>query len=135
MANLFFVLTTLALLIGFFVFVVYEERRGVRVFAGVRTRFDQNIERIEFILAHVDFSAFLFDEIRRLASRLAHGAAHFSLLAVRATERLLTRTVRHFRTQSVANAVPRESTREYVKTLSDFKGRLKATHPEVSDIQ
>ena len=135
MVNLIFVLTTLALLIGFFAFVGYEERRGVRIFAGVRTRFDQNIGRIEFILAHVDFAAFFFDEMRRLASRLAHGAAHFSLLAVRAVERLLTRTVRHFRTQPVANAVPRESTRGYVKALADFKGRLKATHPEVSDIQ
>jgi hypothetical protein len=135
MMNLLFIFTTLAFLIGFFAFVGYEERRGARIFAGVRTRFDQNIERVEFILAHVDFAALLFDEMRRFASHLMHGSAHLSLLAVRAIERVLTRIVRNFRTQHEVNAAPRESTRGYVKTLSDFKGRLKATHPQISDIQ
>ncbi len=134
MANLVFILTTLGLLAGFFVLAGYEERRGVRVFAGLRTRFDQNVGRIEFILAHVDFGAFLLDEAHRFAVRLGHDIAHLSLLVVRATERLLTRTVRYFRTQHSVDAAPRESTRGYVKTLSDFKDRLKATRPDIPDI-
>lgn len=134
MVNFLFIVTTLVLLIGFFALVGYEERRGTRAFAGLRTRFDQNVVRIEFILAHVDFGAFFLDETRRLAARLGHDVAHLSLLVVRATERLLTRTVRYFRIHHAVDAVPRESAGGYVKTLSDFKGRLKATHPEVSDI-
>lgn len=134
MANLFFILTTLVLLGGFFVLVGYEERRGVRVFAGARMRLDQQVVRLAFILAHVDFGAFFLDETRRLLVRLGHDVAHLSLLAVRATERLLTRIVRYFRTKHAVDAAPREDARGYVKTLSDFKDRLKATHPEVSDI-
>lgn len=134
MANLIFILTTFVLLIGFFALVGYEERRGARFFAVLRMRFDQNVERMEFILTHVDFGAFFLDEMRRIAIRLGHDIAHFSLLAVRAAERLLTRAVRYFRTRHAVDTVPRESARGYVKTLSDFKDRLKATHPEISDI-
>ncbi len=135
MANLFFILTTLVLLVGFFALVGYEERRGTRVFAGLRTRFDQNVVRIEFILAHVDFGAFFLDEVRRFAARFGHYIAHLSLLVVRAAERLLTRAVRHLRTRHIADAAPRESATGYVRALSDFKDRLKATHPEIPDIQ
>ena len=135
MANLFFILTTLVLLVSFFALVGYEERRGTRVFASVRMRLDQQVIRLAFIFAHVDFGAFFLDEMRRLAVRLGHDIAYLSLLVVRATERLLTHAVRHLRTRHAVDAVPRESARGYVKTLSDFKGRLKATHPEVPDIQ
>ncbi len=135
MANLLFILTTLVLLLGFFVLVGYEERRGIRVFASARMRLDQQVVRLAFIFAHVDFGAFFLDEIHRFAVRFGHDVAHLSLLVVRAIERLLTRTIRHLRTQRAVDAVPRENARGYVKTLSDFKGRLKATPSEVPDIQ
>ena len=135
MANLFFILTTLVLLGAFFVLVGYEERRGIRVFASARTRLDQQVVRLAFIFTHVDFGAFFLDEMHRFAVRLGHDVAHVSLLMVRAAERLLTRTIRHLRTQRAVDVVPHEDARGYVKTLSDFKSRLKATHSEVSDIQ
>ncbi len=135
MANLLFILTTYLLLVGFFVLSSYENRRGVRLFSGFRTRLDQDVRKIELILEHVDLGAFLLDELRRLIARLGHDIAHLSLLVVRAAERLLTRTVRHFRTKHAVDVVPRESTRGYVKTLSDFKDRLKATRPDIPDIQ
>ena len=135
MVHLLVILTPLVLLVGFFALVQYETRQGIRFFASSRMRFDQNVERIAFILTHVDFGAFLLDETHRLATRVGHDAAHFSLLVVRAAERLLTRAVRYLRMQHTVDAVPRESMREYVKTLSDFKDGLKATHPEISDIQ
>ena len=126
---------TLALLAGFVVLTGYETRRGVRVLGAQRSNLDRHVERLVFIFDHVDLSAFLRDEIRRLISRLGHDLAHLSLQVVRSTERLLTRLVRHLRSRNAVDPAPRESTREFVKTLSDFKGRLKATHPEISDIQ
>lgn len=134
MGNLIFILTTLALLAGFIALSGYEEKRGMRFFAPQRARLDKNVARIEFILAHVDFGAFLLEEARRFAARVGHDIAHISLLAVRAAERLLTRAVRYLRTPHVADSTPRESARGYVKTLADFKDRLKATHPKIPDI-
>lgn len=128
-------LASLLLLGGFFALTIQEERRGVRVFAPVRTCFDQKVARIEFILTRVDLGAFLRDELRRASSRIGHDIVHFSLQAVRTVERLLTRLVRHLRPSHEIDVAPRESSRAFVKTLSDFKGRLKATHPEISDIQ
>ena len=135
MTYLISIFATIALLGGFVMLTSYEARRGVRLFAAPRARLDRNIERIEFVLENVDLGAFLRDEIRRFISRLGHDLAHLSLQVVRATERLLTRLVRYLRSRHAVDTVPRESTREFVKTLSDFKGRLKATHPEISDIQ
>lgn len=82
--------------------------------------------------------AFVREEVRRLAARISHDLAHLSLQAVRTTERLLTRLVRHLRSRhtiDTIDTVPRENVREFVKTLSDFKSQLKGTHPEVGEIQ
>lgn len=129
MEHLLFILTTLALLVGFFALTIREERRGMRFFAPARARIDHDVERMEFILTHVDFKAFLIEEVRHLAARVGHDIAHISLLLVRSAERLLTRAVRYLRTRHEVDATPRESARGYVKTLSDFKDRLKATRP------
>ncbi|HQT82987.1 MAG TPA: hypothetical protein PLW99_02465 [Candidatus Paceibacterota bacterium] len=134
MAYLIFVLVALVLLGGFFLLTRYETEHGVRFFAPLRARLDRNAERLAFVLAHVDLAAFLRDEVRRLMHRLGHDAVHLSLQAVRAVERVLTRLIRHFHTRHAIDVAPRETARPFVKTLSDFKGRLKATHPEISDI-
>ena len=133
MAYLVFIFISLALLAGFFVLTDYETRRGARFFAPQRTRLDEGVERLLFVLTHVDFAAFLSELVRHFAERVAHDIVHFSLLAVRAVERFLTRIVRHLRTER-AIAPPRESAREFVQTLSDFKEQLKATPPDVPDI-
>ncbi|MFA6414701.1 MAG: hypothetical protein WC217_00420 [Candidatus Paceibacterota bacterium] len=134
MAHLVFILVSLALLIGFFALTWYEERRGTRLFALGRTRFDQRVARIEFILEHVDLGAFVRDEIHRVISRVGHDIVHLSLQAVRTAERLLTRLVRHLRTRHAVDTAPRETSRPFVQSLSDFKDRLKATRPEVPDV-
>jgi hypothetical protein len=134
-AYLIFILITLALLAGFFVLTSYEERRGTRLFAPARIRLDERVARIEFILAHVSLGAFARDEIRRAASRIGHDIVNVSLQTVRIVERLLTRLLRYIRTRHAVEVTPRGSARPFVKTLSDFKDRLKATHPEISDIQ
>ena len=134
MTPLIFILVTFAFLSGFFVLTDYEVRRGVRFFAPQRVRFDHTVERIEFIVKRVDFGAFLRDEVRRMLAWLSHAIVHLSLQTVRAVERLLTRLIRYLRSRQVVDTTPRGNVREFVKTLSDFKSRLKATHPEISDI-
>lgn len=135
MAYLIFIFITLVLLGGFFALTWYETERGMRFYAPLRARLDQNVEHVTFILTHVDLAAFLRDEIRHFARRIGHDSVHLSLVVVRATERLLTRLIRYFHTRQAVDVAPRESARAFVKTLSDFKGSLKATHPEISDIQ
>lgn len=134
MGSLIFVFTTLILLVGFVALTWYETAHGVRFFAPQRASLDQTIGRIEFIVDNVDLVAFLRDEARHFARRIGHDIVHFSLLLVRAVERLLTRLVRHFRSQQAVEEAPREEARAFVKTLAEFKDGLKATHPEVSDI-
>lgn len=129
------ILVTVALLVGFFALTWYEERRGARICAPARARLDQKVARVEFILARVDLAAFVRSEVRRAASRIGHDIAHLTLKAVRAAERLLTRLVRHLRTRHEVDVTPRDTTRPFVKTLSDFKDRLKATRPEMPEIQ
>ena len=131
MEHLIFILIAFALLVGFFILTQYEVKHDMRFFGVGRARLDTNVERIEYILAHVDFGAFVREEVRHAMDRIRHAAAHLSLQAVRAIERALTRVVRYFRARHEERAVPRESTREFVKTLSDFKDGLKATHPDI----
>jgi hypothetical protein len=128
-------LAALGLLAGFFALTHYEARRGVRVFARARADLDQRVARAEFILTHVDFAAFARDEARHAAHHIGHAVAHLSLHAVRAAERLLTRLVKRIRATHDVDAAPRETARPFVKTLADFKGRLKATRPKTSDTQ
>ena len=134
MTYLIFIFITLVLLAGFLVLTRYETEHGARVFAPLRARLDRDVERIAFVLTHVDLGVFLRDEIRHFAHRVGHDSVHLSLQVVRAIERLLTRLVRYFRTRQTDDAVPRESTRVFVQTLSDFKVHLKTTRPDVSEM-
>ncbi|HCR52348.1 TPA: hypothetical protein DIV48_01710 [Candidatus Kaiserbacteria bacterium] len=134
MAHLIFIVAALGLLAGFLALTAYEARRGTRLYAAQRARMDANIKRVEFILAHIDLAEFIRGELRHLASRVGHDIVHFSLLAVRSIERLLTRLVRRLRADPEVDAAPRETAREFVKTLSDFKDNLKVTHPEIPKI-
>lgn len=135
MAYLIFIISTIVLLGGFIGLVAYETQHSVRLFAHARTRLDLLITRIEFIRAHVDLKAFLREETSRIVQRVVHDAVHASLRAVRAIERLLTRLIRSLRAeQRTITAVPRGQVREFVRTLSDFKGHLETTRPNVPDI-
>lgn len=133
MANLVFILIAALLLIGFLTLTWYEERQGRRlVLAPTRSRLDQRLSRVQFIVEHVDLAAFVRDEIRRGMSQMGHAIVAGSLSAVRAIERLLTRLVRYLRTRHPVEPDTVADTRPFVKTLSAFKNRLKKTKP--SDI-
>lgn len=135
MAYLIALALSLALLAGFVALTRYEARRGMRFFAAERARLDEHVEKVEFIVAHVDLAAFARDEARHAMTRLGHAIAHISLQAVREIEHLLTRLVRNLRMRTESAAVPRESTREFVKTLSEFKDTLHATHPDIDSLE
>lgn len=128
-------LIALGLVIGFFALTWYEAQQGVRFFEARRLRFDKNIESVKYVFSHVDFGAFLREEVRRISVHIGHEAVHLSLIVVRAVERLLTRLVRRFHITHATDTASRENAREFVKTLSEFKEQLNATHPEISDIE
>ncbi len=133
MALLLLIFATIALLAGFVAITTYETGHGMRFFNAERTWLDRQTERVSFIIAHVDLAAFLREEIQHFVQRIGHDIVHFSLQFVRAIERFLTRLVRTFRSRE-ANVAPRESAREFVKTLTDFKEQLRATAPEIPEI-
>jgi len=135
MLYLIFILASFVLLVGFFALTDYETRHGVRFYAVHRERLDHSIERFLFISEHVNFAEFLRDEVRHFAGRIGHSVVHFSLIGVRSVERVLTNLVRRLRNHPEIDTAPRETAREFVKTLSDFKDGLNATHPEISDIK
>ncbi|HUQ30456.1 MAG TPA: hypothetical protein VM103_02975 [Candidatus Paceibacterota bacterium] len=129
MLYLFTTLGTLALLGGFMAFTRFETTRGVRFFAAPRDRFDAQLNRIGFIIAHVDFAAWLRDEVRHIIERTGHAIAHLTLQVVRSVERLLTRVVKHFRTKESVREVPRESDRPFIGAMANFKAQLSIARP------
>ncbi len=134
MIYLILIVTALILLIGFLVLSIYEANRGTRYFEGFRATFDHRVEKTQFVLTHVDLQAFLYDEVRHLSARFGHDIVHLVLQMVRFAERFLTRLVRRLRTKQVSETVAREPSREFVKTLSDFKEHLEVTRPQVPNV-
>ncbi len=120
---------------GFLVLSAYEQTREARYYEEYRARLDKQVKRIMFIIEHVDFVAFAKDESLRIAGKVSHFVAHLSLQAVREVERVLTRLVRYLRVHHHVEIRPAAETREFVKTLSDFKERLKDTMPELSPVE
>ena len=136
MAPLIFILISAALAGGFLALTQWERAHGTRFLAPTRARLDQGVERAAFVIKHVDWNAYLRDEVRALAIRLGHAAAHLSLQGVRAVERLLTDAVRRLRAQVASEAAPAPgpSTRPFVQALSGFKEELKAARPEIPEL-
>ena len=60
---------------------------------------------------------------------------HLSLIVVRSVERVLTRLVRRLRTHPEVDTAPRETAREFVKVLSEFKDDLKENRPDISELE
>ena len=130
-----FIALSLILLAGFIALTQYESNHGVRFFAPQRTSLDAFVERAQFIIEHVDLAAFAREELRRASTSVGHEVVTLSLQVVRSVERLLTRLVRHLRTKNESANVPHESTREFVRTLSDFKDTLKTSAPVTPEIE
>jgi hypothetical protein len=135
MAYLILILAAIVLLLGFVFALQYEASHGVRFFAPRRAALDEAVLRVRFVVTHVDLAAFLAEETRRIAAIAGHAIVTTTLQAVRATERFLTRMVRHLRARTEGVDTPTESSREFVKTLSDFKETLKTSYPGAPEIE
>lgn len=121
---------------GFLALTRFEMARGARYGQQSRTRLDEFVGRISFIVAHVDFVAWAKDEARTLGHRVSHAVAHLSLQGIRMLERLLTRAVRHLRTkESLRDAAPRATERPFIGTLAEFKTELSAARTESTNEQ
>jgi len=131
MIQLTLILLSLVLAVGFGVMLTYESRSGARLFGAERSALDARVDHAVFILTHIDFVAFVREEGKHLLARIGHDSAHLVLQSVRAVERLLTRIVRALRAhRAQREEAPRETSRAFVKTLSDFKGDLAASRPK-----
>ncbi len=128
MTALFLVGIPLLLLGSFVALTRYETESGVRVWAERRMRFDLGVERWSAFLANVDFVALFRDGVSFALHHAGHALTHASLVVVRWVERLLTRLIRFFHAREAA-LEPGESTRAFVKTLSEFKEQLRSTIP------
>ena len=133
------ILATFALLAAYLGLLVFEARRGTRLFARQRAELDRVASQGAFILAHVDLSSFAREEALRLGRLGIQLTAHQALLGVRALERLLTRLVRRLRLHPEAGPSSGRPagarTRSFVRTLSEFKGHLESTRPEMPEIR
>ncbi len=135
MAYLVFIVITIALTIGWVALLRYESRIGIRYAVLHRANLDAKVERIEFLLAHVDFVSFLREETHHLMNRIGHDIVELTLRVIRAIERFLTSIVRTLRTRQTVATHPQDvrgNAREFVKKLSEFKEQLR--RPEVPDI-
>ncbi len=126
-------LVSLALLCGFLILTGWEARRGTRFFAAERSALDGHVSRAAFIAEHVDLAAYARAEFARAMARVGHMVAGFTLELVRTAERFLARLVRRMRMRHELSAPTRPSSRAFVQTLSEFKGRLHDTRPEGID--
>lgn len=81
---------------GFLLLTVLETRMG-RVGERARARLDRFAHRVEFVVAHVDWSALTKHLVRTGTERVLHDCVHGALVVVRFIERTLTRLVRSLR--------------------------------------
>ena len=129
------ILATLIALAAYVVVLMVEAYRGARFFAAARSRLDKAVTQGQFIIDHVDFGSFARTEAKRMALYLSHESAHLALQGVRAVERFLTHIVRRLRLHPEAPVPEGASTRHFVRTLSEFKGHLESTRPQVHELR
>ena len=135
MISLVLICSSIVLFAGFIGLTQYETARGTRFLDGPRARFDAWVERVAFIVEHVDLLAFLREEVRAAIARTGHAIAHLSLRLVRAVERLLTRVVRHFRTTQAEHIAPRAEREQVALRVGDVLEREREQiEPEAREI-
>lgn len=84
---------------GFLMLMLAEARTGRRVLAPLRSKLDTEVDHLAGIVRRAEFGALFFHGIRAGIEYVVRTAVHGILAAVRAAERLLTRTARELRTR------------------------------------
>ncbi len=122
----------ITLFAGFIAFTQYEKYRSIRFVSIYREKIDRFAVRVKFVLAYVDFLAFIHETARQTFDKIAHDSAHLALHATRFIERRLAYTVNYFRArfavrQALSKPVAKESS-EFVRTITNFKQELRTKH-------
>jgi|JI10StandDraft_1071094.scaffolds.fasta_scaffold432306_1 hypothetical protein len=113
------------LLAGFTALCKAENALNKRVFGALRRKFDKYVERIQFLLDHVDFGSFIIHLFKDMFDRFVHFILHLALSSVRFVERLLTRGLKVMRSRIAPPGIPQSQKRStFVETMSYFKSTL-----------
>ena len=112
----------------FLVLTAVEGKTGKRMLRGTRENFDAKVARVAYIIRHVDWGAFVTHTAKALAERIAHDVVHGVLLAVRSTERVLTRLIRVLRERVALRTTPSERTEGL--SLRERVAKFRKTRPK-----
>ena len=120
------ILAATALCIGFILLTMREARHGSRLFlSDSRATLDAAASRFLLLVTHEDFGSYTRHAVLTVVGRIAHDSAHGFLVLVRATERLLTRLVRHLRDRKAPPFTESKASSTFVRHISEFKQSLR----------
>lgn len=134
MGYLAFMALSIVLFASFLFLTRREAEKGARLFASSREALDVRVERLMFVLTHVDFESFVREQIRVIGAHVVHDVAHLSLIVVRSAEKLLSRVVKHLRARHGIETATSAAPRAFVKTMSEFKQHLSSTRPPIPEL-
>ena len=103
------IVASIVLFGAFLSLTIVEARTGTRIFAPMRSRLDQNVSRVSFIIKHVRWGSFIFQLIESFFERVLHDVAHVSLIFVRFVERQLSSVVKYLRDRRPNMLAPKPS--------------------------
>ncbi len=131
-----FIAISFLLLAGYIFLVAFETSSGVRMLGTTRSRLDRYVERITFLLKHVDFGSFFSHLFKDIFERVIHDVLHVALAFVRFVERFLTRGIKEIRARIAPRGVAGEEKRStFVETISYFKKTLRKSKKAPTDTQ
>ena len=120
------ILVAALLFSGFILLTVREARQGSRMlFPDSRAALDAAASRFLLVVTHEDFGSYARHAVMTIVGRIAHDIAHGFLVAVRATERLLTRLVRYLRNRKTPPFTESRASSTFVRHISEFKQSLR----------
>lgn len=125
------ILGALVLFFSFLLLTAFEEKRGTRVFHGVRSRLDAHTVKAVSVLKTADPLDFLIRGARSLFGHVFHDIMNVLWATVRMLERTLASTVRKLRTMR-HHPERTETNSTFVKSISDHKETLRA-EPSVEE--
>jgi len=124
------------LLASYVCLVAFETSSGVRVLSTTRSKLDRYVERVTFLLKHVDFGSFFSHLFKDIFERVIHDILHAALFVVRFIERILTRGIKEIRARIAPRGVPADEKRStFVETISYFKKTLRKSKKAATDTQ
>ncbi len=131
MSYLIAICITFFLLVAFVFLSWFETKQGVRLFSGTRARLDKQVARAVYVARHIDWTAFFAHMVKTTSERVAHDAVHTTLLAVRASERALTRIIRTLRERVAerGDTAPEPEGSPLIATIVRFRKTLRKGTP------